>query len=118
MADPTETLKARLRADLKQAMLAKQAADLRAIRGLLAAIDNAQAVEVVERTPQTGQHRFGDGSAEVARLSLSKDDLRSLVEQEYEVRRRAADDMERLDRPENADDLRSEQAVIARYRIG
>jgi uncharacterized protein YqeY len=118
MTDPTELLKARLRAGLKQAMLGKQAADIKAIRGLLAAIDNAQAVEAVERTPQTGQHRFGDGSAEVARRELTEGDLRSLIEQEYEARNRAADDMDRLGRPQDVEDLRDEQAVIARYRLG
>ena len=63
-------LKERLRADLKAAMQARASDEIRLLRTLIAALDNAEAVP---GTPGGYVHRaFGDAGAEVARLELDE----------------------------------------------
>ena len=45
-SDAAESLKARLRADLKLAMRARAKLDVGVLRALIAALDNAQAVQI------------------------------------------------------------------------
>ena len=109
-----EIMKARLRADLKAAMQNKRAVEMKTLRMLLGAIDNAEAVPVEQpRTYVT--HAFGAGTAEVARRNLSDEDLQALLAREIASRRATAEEMTRLGRPDRAEPLTVEAAIIAQY---
>ena len=108
-------LKARLRADLKTAMQAKASADVRVLRTLIAALDNAEAVpDIPDRyVPRA----FGEPGAEVARHELDAPAVDRLLADEIDSRLAAALDYDRHDRSDEGDRLREEAAVISRYRI-
>ena len=110
-------LKERLRADLKAAMQARAADEVRVLRSLIAALDNAEAV------PAAGTHKyvpraFGDPSGEVARQVLDGEAVDAVLASEIDARLSAGAVYERHDRPEDADRLRTEAALIAGYRAG
>ena len=106
-------LKDRLRADLKAAMRARATDEVRLLRTLVAAFDNAEAVPGETRyVPRS----FGDPGAEVARLELDDEAVGRLLATEAETRLAAAADYERHGRAEEAQRLRSEAGLIDRYR--
>ncbi len=111
-----DALKARLRADLKGAMQARRVGETQALRTLLAAIDNAQAVPVEDRGPAHAARAFGDGTGEVPRLDLSDDDVQALLAREAESRRAAAAEMARLGQADRAAALAAEAEIVLRYR--
>ncbi len=86
------------------------------MRGLIAAIDNAEAVPV-ERTAPLIPLRFGDG-AEVARRELSQAEVRALLAQEAVARTAAAGEMARRGRVDRAQTLHAEAALVSRYLVG
>lgn len=100
----------RLRDDLSAAMRARNDAEVRLLRALGAAIDNAEAV------PLGGEElrRFGDG--EVARRELSDRDIAEVLARESMERLEAAGDFERLGQATEAERLRAEAELVARYR--
>lgn len=107
-------LKDRLRADLKAAMQARATADVRVLRVLIAALDNAEAVP-------SGHDRyvpraFGDPSGEVARLQLDADAVDALLASEIAARQAAAADYRSHGRITEAERLEAEAAVVKRYR--
>ena len=107
--------KDRLRADLKAAMQAKAASEVRLLRTLIAALDNAEAV------PGESQYvprAFGDPGAEVARLQLDDEAICLLLTAEIEARLEAAADYQRHGQDAEAQRLRDEAGLIARYRFG
>jgi len=109
-------LKERLRADLKAAMQAKATDEVRLLRTLIAALDNAEAVPV-ERAPGDALPRaFGDGSNEVARRQLDAPAVDALLAAEAQSRLDAAADYDRHGRAEDADRLRREAELIGGYR--
>lgn len=81
---------------------------------LVAAIDNAEAPLLAVR-PASDQTRFVDGSAEIARLSLDHDEVRSILLLEQREREHASTEMTRLGRPDDAETLRREAILIGRY---
>ena len=81
-------LKERLRADLKTAMQARANGELRVLRTLIAALDNAEAV-AVEGKPDPFR-KLGDPSGEVARRELDGAAVEQLLVAEIEARRTAA----------------------------
>ena len=100
----------RLKADLRIAMKARQNSTISAIRSMLAAIDNAGAVELDESlTPTVGT------SGDVPRRILSEEQVQEILHREAENRRSAIATYERLRRQEEADRLRAELAVFGRY---
>ena len=100
----------RLKADLRIAVKARQNSTIRAIRSMLAAIDNAGAVELDESlTPTVGT------SVDVPRRILSEEQVQEILHREAENRRSAIATYERLRRQEEADRLRAELAVFGRY---
>ena len=100
----------RLKADLRIAVKARQNSTIRAIRSMLAAIDNAGAVELDESlTPTVGT------SGDVPRRILSEEQVQEILHREAENRRSAIATYERLRRQEEADRLRAELAVFGRY---
>jgi len=115
MNDAVVTLKLRLRADLKTSMQVRSAPAVSVLRSLMAAIDNAQAVPMDLSGPASAMRDFGDGAGEVARLALSVEDLRGLIEREAAARDEAAVEMRRLGRGEDGERLETEAAIARRY---
>ncbi len=108
-------MKARVRTDLRAAMKDGRVNDVRVIRALIATIDNAEAPPLQAGLRATDQHRFGDGSAEVGRLSLSGAQVYAILMGEMQEREHAAIEMDRLNRLDHADALRVEARLIGRY---
>lgn len=115
MSDAAQTLKLRLRADLKAAMQARDAVEISVLPGLMAAIDNAQAQPFDLSGPASAMRAFGDGTGEVERRILSAEDLARLIETEAEARDEASAEMRALGRVDDADRLRTEAAIVRRY---
>lgn len=109
-------LKARLREDLKTAMQARAADDVRLLRTLAAALDNAEAIPA-EYDP-SNPTLSGLGAGEAPRRELSADDIAALLDRERDERLAAASDYERLGQTAEAARLMHEAALIARYREG
>lgn len=105
-------MKSRLRSDLRTAMKSRRKVDVGLLRELVAALDNAEAIP--GDAEQTA-HEFLGGSAEVARLVLSNDQVRDLLLTEIEKREQAAAELERLGEVEHAEALRTEALVARRY---
>lgn len=86
---------------------------VRAIRTALGAIANAEAVDA----PEHLQDPLGSPglSKDVARRELSAGDVREILQAEMRERRAALADYERHGRAEQADDLRAQLHVLARY---
>jgi uncharacterized protein YqeY len=106
-------LKERLRADLKAALQARASDDVRALRTLIAALDDAEAVPgEYAALPRA----FGDPSGEVARRELDADAVEAVLANEVDARLAAASDYERHGRGDKAARLRDEAALVARYR--
>ena len=110
-------LKDRLRADLKAAMQARASDDVRLLRTLIAALDNAEAVAVEAREEDKFEiRRVGDPSVEVERRTLDAEAVDRLLAAEADARLAAAADYERHGEAGEAERLRAEAGVIARYR--
>jgi uncharacterized protein YqeY len=113
--DAGRDMKARLRADLRIAMMDRRPAEVKLIRALVAAIDNAEAPSMHARQTGPVHHLFRSGSAEVERLLLSKSEVRRVLSAEIDERERAAEDMQRLKRTDRAEALRAEALLARRY---
>lgn len=116
-------LRARLRNDLKTAMKARAGVDVAAIRSLLAALDDAQAVPAPAHVPasslvgeQVAGASVGVGSTDVARLELTDAEIALVVDGQIEERRAAATTFDAVDQPGAAERLRAEARVIEGYR--
>jgi uncharacterized protein YqeY len=109
-------LKMRLRADLKAAMQSGVSAEIRVLRTLIAALDNAEAVPGEGIEDYALPRAFGDPRGEVARLVLDEATVDAVLSAEAEARLAAAEDYARHGREEDAARLRDEAAVISRYR--
>lgn len=109
-------LKERLRADLKAAMQARANAEVRLLRTLIAALDNAEAVPGEGLVEKYVPRSFGDPSGEVARLALDDEAVGQLLQAEFEARATAANDYEKHGQSEEAIRLRDEATLIARYQ--
>ena len=112
--DAGRDMKARLRADLAAAMKQRRSDEARVIRGLVAALDNAEAPSMEIDRKAAERHRFDEGSAEIERLSLSPAQVRAVLVAEMRERERAAAGMDRLDRPDRAEALRAEMQLVRR----
>jgi uncharacterized protein YqeY len=118
---PADAWRAALRAELTVAMRAREPAQVAVVRTLIAAIDNAEAVDV-GRAPAVDSGRVAAGTiaggvaglraGEVARRALTAADLREVVAGEIARRRSAADDLRAGGRPDRADDLLAEVALL------
>jgi uncharacterized protein YqeY len=115
MSDAADALKLRLRADLKAAMQVRNAIETSVLRNLMAAIDNAQAQPVDLSGPASQMRAFGDGAGEVARLTLSVEQLAQLIQTEARARDAASAEMRALGRTEEADRLATEAVIVRRY---
>lgn len=106
-------LREQMKADLRQAMKARQLETVATLRAVLAAIDNAEAVPVEELTmpvePVLGQQH------EVARKLLSVADLRQIIQQEAAERRAASHKYATLGQPAEAERLQAAATLIETY---
>jgi uncharacterized protein YqeY len=111
----------RLREDLAGAMKARDRVAITVLRTTLAAIDNAEAVDVSSSEPRgTGSHHVagssaGVGSSDVTRRVLSDAEIGTIIREEFDERWQAAAEYEKLGRVDAADALRREAAVLDRY---
>jgi len=105
----------RVRADLKAAMLERRKVEVRALRALLAAIDDAQAVPLGGDHDKYVVRSFGDVGVEVPRRTLSADALQALLRREQAERVTLAKEMANLGQDCVAAALKEEAAVFGRY---
>lgn len=117
--DGAGTVRDRLRAALPEAMKARDAVAVAALRSGLGAIDNAEAVDAARAPqPSAGHSRLagtvsGLRAAEVERRSLSAAEMDQVVRAEVADRHVAARDYERAGHRAHAERLRSEAAVLS-----
>lgn len=113
--DAGKEMKARLRADLGSAMKAGRKDEAGVIRELIAALDNAEAVPARVEQASLVRHDFHRGSAEAERRVLGSDAVRQLFLDDVEKREKAAEEFDRLGRPDAAGKLRAEAQFARRY---
>jgi uncharacterized protein len=105
-------LKQRLRADLKAAMQARAKDEVRLLRTLIAALDNAEAVAGESKyVPRA----FGDPGAEVPRRELDHGAVADLLAAEVASRRTASAEYRQGGHEAEADGLLREIEMIDRY---
>ncbi|MBB2157927.1 hypothetical protein HLH33_16740 [Gluconacetobacter diazotrophicus] len=114
MSDLQE-LTARLRVDLKAAMRGRCLAEVKVLRGLIAAIDDAQAVPVGSLHETYVVRAFGDPSVEVPRRDLGVEDLRRLLESESAARFAAAEEYRAAGHHDRAEELTAAAKIVGRY---
>lgn len=106
-----------LRAGLKEAMRERSTAKTAVLRETLAAIDNAEAADG-SNAPGV-QHGViaggvaGLGAGEVARRSLTPEEVRAIVERELAEKREALTTYARLEKHEQAQTLGMQAEVLA-----
>ena len=108
--DAVEALRARLSADLRAAMKARDKSAVDTLRCLLAVLDNAGAQD-----PSTAPSAVVGLIAEVPRKSLTQNELQALMQAEITSRRAAVIDYERGGRQQDAARLRAELILLSRY---
>jgi uncharacterized protein YqeY len=128
MTESTEPLhadvRARLRTGLRESMRARDSAAVSAIRSALAALDNAEAVNVPEDVTVTteGEHvvsaAMGVGAAEAQRAELTDADVTGILQREVDERRAAAREYADAGRADAAERLEAEVATLVRYLDG
>jgi uncharacterized protein YqeY len=119
MSDAAD-LRDRLRGALKGVLSARDRTAVTALRSAIAALDNAEAVPVArDRAVMAGGTiagaAAGVGATEVPRRRLSDGEARAIVEGQVRERQVAADEYDRLGRPESAERLRREADVLANH---
>jgi len=114
--DLSQAFTDRLRTDLKTAMQARAREEAAVLRALIGAVDNAQSVPLDPGFKPAHVGTFGDRANEVPRRPLGQADIDALLKREIGERLHAAAEIERAGRPDRADILRAEAAIVARYR--
>jgi uncharacterized protein YqeY len=106
-------LREQMKADLTQAMKARQSATVATLRSVLAAIDNAEAIPVSESAfpvePVPGQRH------EAPRKILSVEDIHQIVQKEIDERCRASAKYATLGLQAEAARLQTAAALLATY---
>ncbi len=113
--DAGRDIKARLRADLRAAMENRHKVEMKVIRTLLAAIDNAEAPRVQAGPTASVRHDFHSGSAEIERLLLNQSDVQRVLSAEIEECERIAAELQGAGMPEQAESLLAEALLAKRY---
>jgi uncharacterized protein YqeY len=109
--------KEKLRADLKQAMRARNAGEVAALRSMIGALDNAEAVPIAGGRDRMVQRAFGDPEGEVPRRELDEEEIAALLDAEIAARQRAIEEYVQGGRSEEAARLTEEARLIAAYRV-
>jgi len=102
-------LRKQLEADLPAALKARDSSRAGVLRTTLAAIANAEAVDLDANHERAGL--LGD----VERRLLSDEDVRDIVERERDELLRLADHMHDIGQADEGDDLATRAAVLGRY---
>ena len=103
-------LRQQLRVDLREALKAREKEAVTALRILLAAIDNAEAVPTDPSfVPITGR------TNDVPRKLLTEADVQQILQAEAIKQREALAECERLGQDEAAKQIRTELVVMSRY---
>jgi len=102
------------------AMKAREPDAVAALRAVIAAIDNAEAVPAPEaRQAATSSHiagaRAGLGAAEAARRGLSDSDQRAILREQITGYAAGADRYEALGQPDAANRLRTQAHLLSGY---
>ncbi len=100
-----------MRSDLTRAMKARVQTRIRVLRSALGAIDNAGAVEVVEKWDVT------TGYGDVARRSLTEEQVAGVLHDEIGEREMSVTEYERVGRPDLAETLRQEIEILRSYLV-
>ena len=114
-------MRAGLRHALTAALKSRDAIAVSALRSAIAAIDNAEAVDVRAdgAGPATSEYiagaSEGAGSAEVPRRVLTEAEVEEVIRGQIDERVRAAEEYEALGRREIAQRLRGEAQVLLGY---
>ncbi|CAL9623412.1 hypothetical protein SUDANB2_05899 [Streptomyces sp. enrichment culture] len=118
---PTVTgmsLRLRLRAALPEAIRSRDKAAVSALRGTLAALDNAEAVPLDEDSPRAGALEAspaGAGATEAARRELGEREVLDVVRAEADERLEAAARLTAPAHAARAERLRAEAQVLLRF---
>ncbi len=116
----TDSLVARMKADLTAALKARDKPVIAALRSTLAAIANAEAVESPTSSSSIGDSPIagatsGLGSTEATRRSLTDEDVHALVRAEHDERIATAAQYDTLKQANRAADLRAEAGALTAY---
>lgn len=111
-----EPLRDRLRAALPAALKNRDRATAATLRATLAAIDNAEAVDVdTVRAGAIEASPVGLGVAEAARRELTEADVAAIVQAEIDEQRHAAETYDRSGHSDKAADLRAAADMLAGF---
>lgn len=119
-ADPATSLRTRLRRDLTVAMKERRHEKVGALRTLIAAIDNAQAIIVADDAPALDAEpiagsRHGIGSTDAERATLDADDVHAIVRAQIDEYLADAELDERHGHNDLAGQLRGRAAALRPY---
>lgn len=103
------TLKARLRADLREAMVSRDLAVVRVLRTAIAALDAAEAVDAPGAPATIGR------SGDVARRHLTQAEATATLAGEIAERRRASETYRQIGKTDAAEALEREVHMLTRY---
>ena len=104
------SLRTQLKTDLRHAMKARQKETVTALRILLAAIDNAEAVQTdTSFVPVAGR------TNDVPRKLLTEAHIQQILQAEAAKQREALAECERLGQNDAAEQIRAELAVMSKY---
>jgi uncharacterized protein YqeY len=109
-ARPAEAARAALTAGLKQAMKARDQLAVETLRSLLSALDNASAVPL-----PAGAGPYGSGPTEATRHDATAEEVIAVFAAERAEREDAEANYRRLGLAPEAERLRAQLAVIARF---
>lgn len=112
------SLRVRMRAALPEAMRARDKTAVSALRGALAALENAEAPPVddaARRAKALEEAPVGAGVTDAARLELSEDGEADIVRAEVAERLEAAGQLTAPAHSDRAARLRAEAAVLQRF---
>lgn len=104
-----EGMKRRLRADLRIALREARIAEVKVLRALITAIDDAEA------PPLKGSGGLTDGAAERSFRPLGEGDVRRVLLSDIAERERAAVEFESVGRADLAEALRLDARLVRRY---
>ena len=104
------SLRTQLKTDLRHAMKERQKETVTALRILLAAIDNAEAVQTdTSFVPVAGR------TNDVPRKLLTEAHIQQILQAEVAKQREAVAECERLGQNDAAEQIRAELAVMSKY---
>jgi hypothetical protein len=112
--DAARDMKVRLRADMRVAMKEGRPAEVKVIRTLVAAIDNAEAPPILLALEEPVVDPSVYAPTEVERLVLTRAQVRCVILSEVDERERAAVELDGL-QPDRAEALRAEAVIAKRY---